>query len=158
MLQRAEIVYLDLICDLYFQGPAEQSSFELSESVEEVEDPMPGTSTGSVTSVSVQKPRKTKRSLQQDLHSAEQHMKVAFDNLSETLRKKDDECELYGQLLAQKLRKLSENERIELMYEIDGLVVKSLRNSIQFNKDANAQVENIEYCDAINVTSDHSYF
>ncbi|KAG5878353.1 hypothetical protein JTB14_008713 [Gonioctena quinquepunctata] len=35
-----------------------------------------------------------------------------------------DDCDLYGRLLATKLRSYSEIERQELMYEIDGLLLK----------------------------------
>ncbi|XP_043269097.1 uncharacterized protein [Venturia canescens] len=39
----------------------------------------------------------------------------------------DDECDLYGKLIAKKLRKISEKDRQEIMYEIDGLLIRKTR-------------------------------
>lgn len=36
----------------------------------------------------------------------------------------NSECDLYGQLLAEKLKQLEENDRLMLMNEIDNLVFK----------------------------------
>jgi hypothetical protein len=42
------------------------------------------------------------------------------------MRKKDaDECDLYGKLIAKKLRKIPESEREQLMYEIDGIFLRA---------------------------------
>lgn len=38
----------------------------------------------------------------------------------------DDEYDLFGKILAKKLRKLPEHERTLLMYEIDGLFIKAM--------------------------------
>lgn len=38
-----------------------------------------------------------------------------------------DECDLYGKLLAKKLRQYTDLDRQELMYEIDGLLLKKKR-------------------------------
>lgn len=35
-----------------------------------------------------------------------------------------DECDLYGMLLAKRMRKMPEEERILAMYEIDGLLIR----------------------------------
>ncbi|XP_072929786.1 uncharacterized protein [Epargyreus clarus] len=44
--------------------------------------------------------------------------------------KKQDECALYGRLLAKKLRQFSETERQDIMYELDGLLInRCLRRS-----------------------------
>ncbi|KAJ0176219.1 hypothetical protein K1T71_008393 [Dendrolimus kikuchii] len=49
----------------------------------------------------------------------------------------DDDCELYGRLLAKKLRRFSQYDREELMYEIDGLLLK--RNRSRNNPDSSQQ-------------------
>lgn len=36
----------------------------------------------------------------------------------------DDDCDLYGKLLASKLRKLSEKNRLKLMHDIDGMYLR----------------------------------
>lgn len=36
----------------------------------------------------------------------------------------DDDCDLYGKLLAKKLRKLSEEKRLKLMHDIDGMFMR----------------------------------
>ncbi|CAF4817082.1 unnamed protein product [Pieris macdunnoughi] len=38
----------------------------------------------------------------------------------------EDDCDLYGRLLANKLRKYSDNERQEIMYDIDGLLLNGV--------------------------------
>lgn len=53
-------------------------------------------------------------------------MKDVFNLLQNVVSKKpierdEDECDLYGKILAMKLRKLSEHEREATMYEIDGI-------------------------------------
>lgn len=58
-------------------------------------------------------------------------MARAFDTLNRVMLskepEKEDECDLYGKLLANKLRKYPENERQEIMYEIDGMLVRRNR-------------------------------
>lgn len=62
-------------------------------------------------------------------------MSKAFNALNQAILNKDqqnkteDDCDLYGRLLANKLRKYSDNERQEIMYEIDGLLLKRRRVS-----------------------------
>lgn len=41
----------------------------------------------------------------------------------------EDECDLYVKLLAKKLRKLSDHERQEIMYQIDGIMLEKSRLS-----------------------------
>ncbi|XP_041978620.1 uncharacterized protein LOC121732732 [Aricia agestis] len=36
----------------------------------------------------------------------------------------EDDCDLYGKLLAKKLRKLSENKKLQLMHDIDGVYLR----------------------------------
>lgn len=40
------------------------------------------------------------------------------------IERDEDECDLYGKMLAMKLRKLPEDERESTMYEIDGIFLK----------------------------------
>lgn len=53
-------------------------------------------------------------------------MKRAFNTLESVLSKKheEDEYDLYGRILANKIRKLPENERELFMYDIDGMFVQ----------------------------------
>lgn len=43
---------------------------------------------------------------------------------SSRIRNEKDDCDLYGELLAKKLRRLGEEEREELMLEIDTMLLK----------------------------------
>lgn len=56
----------------------------------------------------------------------EVHKKITqtFDLLSSMLSKKreEDECDLYGKLLAKKIRRYREEDRYQLMFEIDQLI------------------------------------
>ncbi|KAF9407287.1 hypothetical protein HW555_012644 [Spodoptera exigua] len=62
-------------------------------------------------------------------------MSKAFNTLNQAIlnkdqqNKKEDDCDLYGRLLANKLRKYSDNERQDIMYDIDGLLLKRRRNT-----------------------------
>lgn len=52
-------------------------------------------------------------------------MKRTFSILENVLNKKEeDEYDLYGRILANKIRKLPENERQLFMYDIDGMFVQ----------------------------------
>ncbi|XP_049877487.1 uncharacterized protein LOC126374807 isoform X2 [Pectinophora gossypiella] len=59
-------------------------------------------------------------------------MKQAICTLNTILQKKsdtrEDDCDRYGKILANKLRKLCEDERLQIMYEIDGLFIKNMQN------------------------------
>lgn len=61
-----------------------------------------------------------------EVEEAWRQMKRAFNTLESVLNKKheDDEYDLYGRILAHKLRKLPENERELFMYDIDGMFVQ----------------------------------
>nr|XP_021186534.2 uncharacterized protein LOC110373556 [Helicoverpa armigera] len=69
-----------------------------------------------------------------ELERADKEMAKAFNMLSQAILNKgqqnkiEDECDLYGRLVANKLRKFSDDERQEIMYEIDGLLLKRRRN------------------------------
>ncbi|XP_072385252.1 uncharacterized protein [Diabrotica undecimpunctata] len=67
-----------------------------------------------------------------DLEKAEKEVANAFNTLNQIMLNKEqkieDDCDLYGRLFANKLRKYSEIERQEIMYEIDGLLLRRLQN------------------------------
>ncbi|XP_044743217.1 uncharacterized protein LOC123305534 isoform X2 [Chrysoperla carnea] len=75
-------------------------------------------------------PQKARNSPQiLEVHS-ESNLNSALSALNATLHtmqnkyETEDECDLYGSLLAKKLKRFSETERQELMYEIDGLLLQ----------------------------------
>lgn len=76
---------------------------------------------------------KRRRNNPPELREAESQMKEAFSMLKAVVAKKDDEkedeCELYGKMLASKLRKLPELERDFLMHNINGMVINALHRS-----------------------------
>lgn len=61
-------------------------------------------------------------------------MKNAFSSLNNLLKirkpEEEDDCDLYGKMLAKKLRRLPEEERQTFMYEIDGMFIRRYRNSV----------------------------
>ncbi|XP_048006247.1 uncharacterized protein LOC125241694 [Leguminivora glycinivorella] len=67
-----------------------------------------------------------------ELSEANREMKNAFNTLNKALEKntrhEEDDCDLYGKLLAAKLRKFPDNEREDIMLEIDSMVMKRRRN------------------------------
>lgn len=67
-----------------------------------------------------------------ELQEAGNQMKEAFDMLKNAITKRakgdDDEYDLFGKMLAKKIRKLPENEREVFMYEIEGMYINKLRN------------------------------
>ncbi|KAF5293530.1 hypothetical protein FQA39_LY03015 [Lamprigera yunnana] len=67
-----------------------------------------------------------------ELAETSREMSNAFSTLNKVLNKKiatqDDECELDGRLLTTKLKKFSENEREEIMLEIDNMIMNRRRN------------------------------
>lgn len=64
-------------------------------------------------------------------------MSDAFSTLSNVLNKSqlrdEDECDLFGKLVAKRLRKRPETEREKLMYKIDTLFFKGLSDPISFS-------------------------
>ncbi|KAJ8915431.1 hypothetical protein NQ315_003192 [Exocentrus adspersus] len=71
-----------------------------------------------------------RRSNPPELVKAGRQMKEAFNMLHDVVNKKtiqeDDECDLFAKILAKRLRKLPENERQVMMYDIDGLFVNNI--------------------------------
>ena len=68
-----------------------------------------------------------------ELQQAGVQMKKACNLLNNVIRKRtadkeEDECDLFGKMLAKKLKKLPEYEREEFMYEIDGMFIRRLRS------------------------------
>lgn len=61
-------------------------------------------------------------------------MNKALNTLNAVLNQKsennfahqEDECDLYGRMLAKKLRKFPEHERVNVMYELDGTIIRLL--------------------------------
>ncbi|VVC90785.1 unnamed protein product [Leptidea sinapis] len=86
-------------------------------------------------------PKKRRMSPNHELQQATSQMSYAFNVLNETLQAKassivkeckDDESDLYGKLIAKKLKQFPDSERQEIMYEIDGLLLKRLRERRNF--------------------------
>lgn len=70
--------------------------------------------------------------------TAEEHMAVAFGQLTNVLSQKqsentpahkDDDCDLFAKLLAIKLRELPNDERKVMMYQIDGLFINRINQN-----------------------------
>ncbi|GBP28981.1 hypothetical protein EVAR_83881_1 [Eumeta japonica] len=74
-----------------------------------------------------------------ELQEASNEMKRAFSSLNSVLSSKqqkidsEDDCDLYGKLLAKRLRQFTDLEKQELMYEIDGLLLKKRQLSYRQN-------------------------
>ncbi|KAG7300743.1 hypothetical protein JYU34_015069 [Plutella xylostella] len=74
-----------------------------------------------------------------ELQEASNEMKRAFSSLNSVLSSKkqkidsEDDCDLYGKLLAKRLRQFTDLEKQELMYEIDGLLLKKRQLSSRQN-------------------------
>ncbi|XP_045500098.1 uncharacterized protein LOC123697599 [Colias croceus] len=90
--------------------------------------------------------------------TAERQMWSAFRQLKKCLRKRqkeypphpttphpkeDDDCDLYGKLLAKKLRELSPDERILFMYDIDTLFINRIKERRSSPHSAPNQSHNI---------------
>lgn len=68
-----------------------------------------------------------------ELQEVTLEMTKAFNTLNEALKsskrqnitssKDEDDCDLYGRLLAKRLRQFSKADRQEIMYELDGLIL-----------------------------------
>lgn len=64
-------------------------------------------------------------------------MKNAFSMLKTSPQQNNsevDDCDRYGKILASKLRKLSEEKRLQVTYRIDGLFLKKLRNNVEMKE------------------------
>ena len=68
-----------------------------------------------------------------ELQEVSKEMTNAFNTLSQALKsskrrreqssREEDDCDLYGRIMARRLRQFSETERMEIMYELDGLML-----------------------------------
>lgn len=84
-------------------------------------------SQSSVAPTIIRQPSRRRGQIPPELQEAGHQMKESFSILKNVINKKqieEDECDLYGKLLAKKLRKLSEDERQNFMYEIDGMYIQ----------------------------------
>uniref|UniRef100_A0A2A4IZX1 MADF domain-containing protein n=1 Tax=Heliothis virescens TaxID=7102 RepID=A0A2A4IZX1_HELVI len=79
-----------------------------------------------------------------ELQEVSKEMTNAFNTLNQALKnskrhapKEEDDCDLYGRLMAKRLRQFSETERQEIMYELDGLLLSRCtgNNEIVNNSD-----------------------
>lgn len=64
-----------------------------------------------------------------ELEEAGKTMKEAMSSLNKVLNKPqqpEDDYDRYGKILANKLRKLSETESLQMMYDIDGLFIRRM--------------------------------
>jgi hypothetical protein len=52
-------------------------------------------------------------------------MDQAFAMLQEMSKKDDDEYDLFGKLIAKKLRKIAQPKSDQLMYEIEGIILRA---------------------------------
>ncbi|CAH1999561.1 unnamed protein product [Acanthoscelides obtectus] len=72
------------------------------------------------------------RSLQCEVKEAGRHVKEALSLFQESVKRREsqehpDDCEIYGMGLAKKLRAFSEEERLEIMYEFNGIILNRRR-------------------------------
>lgn len=72
-----------------------------------------------------------------ELAETNEHMKSALSTLQDALAAKkdppqrtvdEDDCDLYGRLIAKVLREFNEIDRLELRHDIDGLILKKKRS------------------------------
>lgn len=72
---------------------------------------------------------KRRRKNPPELQQAEGFIKESLANLNQTLRRnnpqeKEDDCDRYGKMFANKLRQLPEDERLIFMHQIDGMFIQ----------------------------------
>ncbi|CAH2003137.1 unnamed protein product [Acanthoscelides obtectus] len=72
------------------------------------------------------------RSLQREVQEAGKQVKEAAGLLQQSIKKRDcqasqDDCDIYALGLAKKLRAFSEEERLEIMYDLDGMILNRHR-------------------------------
>ncbi|KAH9642782.1 hypothetical protein HF086_010435 [Spodoptera exigua] len=103
---------------------------------EKTETPSDARSNTETKDMNIKIPVQRRRSVKPpELEKADKEMSKAFNTLNQAIlnkdqqNKKEDDCDLYGRLLANKLRKYSDNERQDIMYDIDGLLLKRRRNT-----------------------------
>ncbi|KAG8181760.1 hypothetical protein JTE90_018068 [Oedothorax gibbosus] len=70
-------------------------------------------------------PREKRKKIANEMKEAKSQMNATFATLNDVLskRKEPDDCDLYGQLLASKLRQYTMRERHIIMHEIDSLLL-----------------------------------
>lgn len=90
--------------------------------------PLPSTSTRAARR-SVFKRRKTNNP--DELQGALNKVQESFNALNGIIAKRaherdEDECDMFGKMLAKKLRKLPEHEREIFMYDIDGMFINRI--------------------------------
>lgn len=76
---------------------------------------------------------KRRRNNPPELQQAGSFIKESLANLNQALRRnnqqeKKDDCDRYGKILVNKLRQLSEDERLIFMHEIDGMFIQRRRS------------------------------
>lgn len=77
---------------------------------------------------------KRRRKNPPELQEAGNFIKESFANLNQALcrnnpQEKEDDCDRYGKILANKLRQLPEEERLIFMHQIDGMFIQRRRSS-----------------------------
>nr|CAH7740413.1 unnamed protein product [Callosobruchus chinensis] len=104
-----------------FLGPIYKYNAVVSE---EGPDPI---ATVSETDVIPNNERNLKHKNESELKRAKRQMENAVHTIFKSIEqnREEDDCALYGRLLAQKLRRIPERRRETLMLEIDGLVIKA---------------------------------
>lgn len=76
------------------------------------------------------------RLIQSEVKEAGKYLKEALSTFQDNMKKREstappDDCEVYGIMLAKKLRAFTEMERLEIMYDIDGLIINRRRSKQQ---------------------------
>lgn len=80
-------------------------------------------------------PTQRRRKNPPELRNAEKNMNDAITNLNNVINSNKvnptplDDCDLYGKIMASKLRSLSSIDRLQLMHEIDGLYLKKIMST-----------------------------
>lgn len=96
--------------------------------VKEVASTMPVTSDSTAVCPTTQKNSSNRSS--PEVQEPWNHLKGGLAAESKVSSKRanteDDDCDLFAKILAKKLRKLPEHERLLLMYEIDGMFISRL--------------------------------
>ncbi|KAL1488450.1 hypothetical protein ABEB36_014921 [Hypothenemus hampei] len=79
------------------------------------------------TSSKTEPPTKRRRKNPYELQEAGSLLKQAVSSLDVALKQTvphEDECDLYGKILAVKLRKMPERKRLQFMHEVDGMFLR----------------------------------
>ncbi|CAH0721916.1 unnamed protein product, partial [Brenthis ino] len=113
------------------RGQGQRGTYNRAEEGEDVD----GSDSGPSSTLQTPKPPTSRRRPAKDI--AERQMSSAFGQLTNMLAKRqkesqpplkeEDDCELYGKLLTQKLRELPSDDRKLMMYDIDTLFVNRIK-------------------------------